>query len=73
MPLCRPMPTVGTGVSELRVRDESGIYRAFLVAKYRHGVLVFHAFQKKTAKTPVREIELGAKRLKKMLAAGDQS
>jgi phage-related protein len=29
MPLARPMPSVGVGVAELRVRDASGIYRAF--------------------------------------------
>ena len=71
MPLCRPMPVVGAGVSELRVRDSSGIFRAFLLAKYEHGVLVFHAFQKKTAKTPAYEIEVGIKRLREMLKAGN--
>jgi phage-related protein len=30
-------------------------------------VLIFHAFAKKSQKTPDREIELGKKRLKEML------
>ena len=29
MPLSRPMPSVGIGVSEIRVRDGEGIYRTF--------------------------------------------
>jgi phage-related protein len=71
MPLCRPMPTIGSGVYELRVRDSSGIYRAFMLLKYRQGVLIFHAFQKKTAKTPPHEIEVAIRRLKEMLTGGD--
>ena len=67
LPLSRPMPVVALGVHELRVRDVMGIYRAFYVLKTAQGVLVFHAFQKKTQKTPQREIDLGAKRLKEML------
>jgi phage-related protein len=68
MPLCRPMPTIGSGVYELRVRDANGIYRAFMLLKYEHGVLIFHAFQKKTSKTPLHEIELAIKRLKEVLS-----
>ena len=33
MPLSRPMPSVGPGVEELRIRDRSGIYRAFYYTK----------------------------------------
>jgi phage-related protein len=61
------MPTVGTGVEELRIRDQSGIYRVFYYVKLVRGILVFHAFMKKTQKTPQREIDLGKKRLKEML------
>jgi phage-related protein len=64
MPLSRPMGSVGLGVEELRIKDRQGIYRAFYLVKYAGGVLVFHAFQKKTQKTPQPEIELGKKRLK---------
>jgi phage-related protein len=35
--------------------------------KVADAVLIFHAFAKKTQKTPDREIELGKKRLKEML------
>ena len=67
MPLSRPMPEVASGVCELRVRDAFGIYRAFYLAKSARGIFVIHAFEKKTQKTPAREIELARKRLKEML------
>ena len=67
MPLSRPMPTVGLGVHELRVRDAAGIYRAFYVLKSQRGVLVFHAFEKKTQKTSKQDMKIGQKRLREML------
>lgn len=67
MPLSRPMPSIGSGVHEIRVKDRSGIYRVFYAVKSTKGVLVFHAFKKMTQRTPKRELELGRKRLKEML------
>lgn len=64
MPLSRPMPSVGVGVSELRIKDEAGEWRAFYIVKAVEAVYVFHAFSKKTRETPPREIALGQKRLK---------
>ena len=67
MPLSKPMPAVGKGVEELRVKDGAGIYRVFYFARVKDSVLVFHAFQKKSQKTPKNEIEMGQKRLKELL------
>jgi phage-related protein len=67
MPLSRAMPTLGADAAELRIRDADGIYRAFYVVKVADAVLIFHAFAKKTEKTPGKEIELGKTRLKEML------
>lgn len=67
MPLSRPMPEVALGVEELRVRDSSGIYRTFYYKKYKRGILILHAFSKKTQKTLPREMEIARKRLKEML------
>jgi phage-related protein len=67
MPLTRPMASVSSGVEELRVRDRSGAYRAFYYTRLADSVLIFHAFAKKTQKTPRQEITLGQKRLKEML------
>ena len=69
-PLSRPMPSVGFGVEKIRVKDASGAFRVFYLCKSSRGVLIFHAFAKKTQATPHREIELGAKRLKEMLDEG---
>ena len=69
MPDSRPMPTVGAGVSELRVRGEDGIFRVFYCIAAPKGLLVFHAFVKKTRRTPPLEIELAKKRLKELLDA----
>jgi len=66
-PVSRPMPSIYQGAYEIRLKDPSGIYRVFYYLKSEQGILVFHAFTKKTQKTPLREIESGRKRLKEML------
>ena len=67
MPLSRSMASVASGVEELRVRDRSGAYRVFYYVKLADSVLIFHAFLKKTQKTPPHEMVLAQKRLKEML------
>ncbi|MCB0414604.1 MAG: type II toxin-antitoxin system RelE/ParE family toxin [Bdellovibrionales bacterium] len=67
MPLSKPMKEVGKGVEEIRIKDSSGIYRAFYLARFEDRVLIFHFFKKKTQKTPQKEIDLGKKRLKEMI------
>ena len=69
MPKSRSMPSLGKGAYELRIMGPDGIYRTFYYTKAEESVLVFHAFIKKTQKTPVLEVELGKKRLKEMLAS----
>jgi phage-related protein len=41
MPLSRPMPSVEHGAAELRIRDRTGIYRAFYYSRSVRGILVF--------------------------------
>ena len=60
------MVSVASGVEELRVRDRSDAYRVFYYMKLTDSVLIFHAFAKKTQKTPPHEIALAQKRLKGM-------
>jgi phage-related protein len=67
MPLSRPMQSVAPSVEELRVRDRSGAYRVFYYSRLVDSILIFHAFGKKTQKTPPHEIALARKRLKEML------
>jgi len=58
----KPMPTVGRGAYEIRYRDPSGAFRVIYVAKLADAIYVLHAFQKKTQKTELSDIELAAKR-----------
>ncbi len=67
MPLSRPMPSVALGVEELRVKDSSGAYRVFYFTRLVEAIVVFHAFGKKSQKTPPHEISIGQRRLKEML------
>ena len=66
-PHSKPIKSVEVGVNELRVKDSSGAYRAFYYLKTSEGIIIFHAFKKKTQKTPKKEIELGKKNLKEVL------
>lgn len=67
MPLSRPMPAIASGAAEFRIRDRSGIYRAFYYTASPRGILVFHAFMKKKRATAKQELDLGKKRLKELL------
>lgn len=60
----KPMSTIGSGVKEIRVRDESGAYRVIYLANLADRVLVLHAFQKKSEQTAKQDIDLAAKRLR---------
>jgi phage-related protein len=58
----KPMPSIGKGVEEIRVRDDSGIYRVIYTARFADAVYVLHAFQKKTQATSKRDIEIATER-----------
>jgi len=58
----KPMPTVGSGVREIRIRDDSGAYRVLYVAKLEDATYVLHCFQKKTQATAKRDLDLAEKR-----------
>ena len=58
----KPMPSIGKGVEELRIWDETGTYRMIYLARLSDAVYVLHAFQKKTQTTAKRDIELASKR-----------
>ncbi len=71
MPLSKPMPSVRSGVEELRIKDRAGIFRVFYFARRADAVLIFHAFQKKTEKTSQKDIKTGQTRLQEMLDEKD--
>ncbi|MEA2754178.1 MAG: hypothetical protein QOJ54_467 [Aliidongia sp.] len=58
----KPFPTIGAGVEELRIRDESGAYRVMYTARLADAVYVLHAFRKKARKTAQSDIDLAKAR-----------
>ena len=63
----KPMPSIGKGVEEIRMWDETGTYRVVYTARLADAVYVLHAFQKKTQVTAKRDIELAKKRFTEMM------
>ena len=59
----RTMPSLGPGVVEIRIHDDTE-YRVLYLARYAEAVYVLHAFEKTTQKTAQRDLELGRERLK---------
>ena len=62
----KPMPSIGIGVKEIRVR-ENRAYRLIYVAKFSEAIYVLHAFEKKAQKTPKPEIELARTRFRALV------
>ena len=56
------MPSIGIGVNEIRVRDDSGAFGVIYLAKFAEAVYVLHAFQKKSRKTQKSDLDLARKR-----------
>ncbi len=63
----KPMPSIGMGVEEIRIREDSGIYRVIYTARIADAVYVLHAFQKKTQATARRDIEIAKERLAQLM------
>jgi phage-related protein len=58
----KPMPGIGKGVEELRVRDASGAFRVIYTTRMADAVYVLHAFQKKSRATSQRDVDIARKR-----------
>lgn len=65
-PDSKPMRTVGPGVYELRDQDERAWYRVFYLKKIANLVYVLHCFEKRTAQTEQKDIEVARERLKRI-------
>ncbi len=63
----KPMPSVGLGANEIRVREDGGAFRVIYVAKFAEAVYVLHAFQKKAQKTPKQDLELARRRFRELV------
>lgn len=62
----KPMTVIGAGVREIRIRTGTE-HRIFYVAKFPEAVYVLHAFEKRTRKTPKRELRLARDRFRNLL------
>lgn len=61
----KPMSSIGQGVKEIRIHVE-GEFRVLYIAKYEEAIYVLHAFQKKTQKTPKRDIDIAKTRFREL-------
>jgi len=59
----KPMPSIGKGVEEIRIWEDSGTYRVIYTARLADAVYVLHAFQKKSQATSKRDVEILRERL----------
>jgi phage-related protein len=62
----KPVPTVGPGVREIRVHTTLE-HRVLYVAKFAEAVYVLHAFEKRTRKTAIRDVELARQRFRALV------
>jgi phage-related protein len=58
----KPMPSVGSGVSEIRISTQLA-HRVFYIAKFEEAVYVLHVFEKRTRQTAQRDVDLAKTRL----------
>ena len=63
MPHSRAM---GGGLFELRPQGREGIGRVFYCFVIGQRIVILHAFLKKTAETPERELKISRKRMKEV-------
>jgi phage-related protein len=64
----RPMKSIGARVYEIKEQDERAWYRVIYLAKVEDTIYVLHCFEKQSAKTSPRDLDLAEARLKKVLA-----
>jgi phage-related protein len=63
----KPMPAIGQGVREIRIRDSTGAFRVIYVAKFAEAIFVLHCFQKKSQKTAKTDLDLAEQRYRELL------
>ena len=60
------MTAVGTGVREIRIHTGTE-HLVFYLARFAEGVYVLHAFEKRSRKTPGRNLALARSRYRELL------
>ena len=62
----KPMPLVGAGVREIRIRTGRE-HRILYVTRFEEAIYVLHAFEKKTQRTVRADLDLAKRRLSEVL------
>ncbi|HEY1378153.1 MAG TPA: type II toxin-antitoxin system RelE/ParE family toxin [Gemmataceae bacterium] len=68
MPHTRAM---GQGLFELRMKGKEGIGRVFFCIRPSRRIMMLHAFAKKSAKTPPKDLKVARKRMREVQARDD--
>src|SRR5438132_11522763 len=68
MPHTRAM---GKGLFELRMKSKEGIGRVFFCNRPDRRIMMLHAFVKKSAKSPARELKVARERMREVQANDD--
>lgn len=64
----RPLPSIGSGVFELRDQDERAWYRVVYLSRINDVIYVLHCFEKKSREMPRRDFETAKRRFKAVKA-----
>jgi len=64
----KPMPAVGSGVREIRVREQGGAFGVIYVASLADRVYVLHCFQERTQQTARADLDLAGRRYKQIVS-----
>ncbi|HEX2775641.1 MAG TPA: type II toxin-antitoxin system RelE/ParE family toxin [Candidatus Acidoferrales bacterium] len=64
----RPLPSIGSGVFELRDQDARAWYRVVYLSRINDVIYVLHCFEKKSREMPRRDFEKAKQRLKAVRA-----
>jgi phage-related protein len=62
----KPMPSVGLGVQEIRIRTGAE-HRVLYVARFGEAIYVLHAFEKRTRRAPKDALDLAGQRLRALI------
>lgn len=68
----KPMSSVGTGVREIRIREQSGAFRVMYLATRSEAVYVLHCFHKKKQRTTRADLDLAEARFKAIRPAAQR-
>jgi phage-related protein len=63
----KPMPSVGPGVTEIRIHGRLE-HRVLYIGKFEEAIYVLHAFEKKSRRTRKTDLDLARSRLKDVAA-----